>query len=719
MCEGGRLTAARTHVAGRVAEATLCIALLGLHFATRWRASESTPLRPRPFYSSDYQVALSLQLGHGFRGLDLENDTRLPAQAVKDFVELLRPDLPEKVLRRYDADPQLIPPPALASTRILELRLAALLWRAVGTRWDVIFAFYAGLSTLAAALVFLLARSLSGRLAAFLALLMFLASPMDTKWATTSIRDVCPAWFDLLALAALLWLTPTHWSGRRRLAGCFLAGAVSMIGYGWRTDALLMPALALVALLARMAAARTPARVLATAAGMLLAGVLATYAGIRGLGGDQALSSNIGFHIASYGSATRANLAGVENSFQSLRDDAQMTIDVSYHVGRLLIYGTPEYTLAARDTYLTTLRYSLFAWLRIYPKVLAGGLAGLADPGTLQGQNPRALERDRFAALAPAYAYLLDPLTLLTPILFLIGVLALLLRSEAWAGALLPGFAFLYGGVLLLVLPETKHTGPLIAVAAVVGGVGLASLFQWRAGRPLAFAPAHRRRAALLLAALVGAWALALSAAYVFCRHERRVYLADIRERAGSARPSAGVLGERLFSARIPPGAVPDPAGYLVRIRAGAAPALAVTHHRRGLGDEQTQRYYVNRSPLLPSREQTLFLVCLQGERVGDARTRVCTVRVEGDAHILSAQEVDLAGWGRPVFSTVFTEDDAWAGNPRLPPGIVATEYRGIPGADVDDLGLRPDEAREAGAPSLNTAVEASPTKAAHESTPP
>lgn len=179
---------------------------------------------------------------------------------MKDFVELLRPDLPEKILRRFNADPTLIPPPALASTRILELRLAALLWLVFGTRWDVSFAFYAGLSTLAAGLVFLFARNLSGRLAAFLALLIFLASPLDTKWATTSMHDVYPAWFDILALAALFWLTPTHWSWRRRLAGCSLAGALSMMGYGWRTDALLMPALALVALLARGASARLPLR---------------------------------------------------------------------------------------------------------------------------------------------------------------------------------------------------------------------------------------------------------------------------------------------------------------------------------------------------------------------------------------------------------------------------------------------------------------------------
>jgi len=664
------------------------------------QASDRGGLASHVFYGTDYQVALSLNLGLGFRGFDLDNDERPPARAVRNFVEQRRGGLPERVLRRFAPNARSVPPPPLTSTRILELRLAALLWRAFGTRWDAIFTFYAGLSTLVAGLVFLMARRLAGRLAGWTALVLFLASPLETFGATTRIRDFSPAWFDTIALAALLGLTSPRGPALRLAAGCFAAGAVSLLGYGWRTDGMLMPVLALAALLARLVAARVSVPTQAGAVGALAAGALGAYLGIGALGGEAALSPNIGFHIATYGNATRANLAGVENSFQSLRDDAQTVIDVSYHAGRPLLYGTPEYTLACRDTYFTTLRYGLYSWLRAYPAVFFASLGGFGEPGTLQGQSAEALRHDRIPVLAPVYRYLLDPLTALSPALFLVGVVVLLLGSDAWAGALLPAFALVYGGVLLLVLPEPKHVGPLLPVTAVVAGAGLASLLRWRRGRPFGLESPHWRRALRMLGALVAAWSVAVAGAYFLSRHERRTYLDEIRRRAQDARPSPGVLGERLFSAAVPPDAVADPVGYLLTIRAGPQPALVVTHHRRGRGDEPTQRHYVNRSPLLPSREQTLFVLCLQGGRFGDTRTHVCTARVEGDARIVAAREVGLAGWGRPVFSTVFTDEDAWAGNPRLGPGVVATEYRGIPRDGIDELGLRPAEAIQAGAPS-------------------
>ncbi|MGE0453732.1 MAG: hypothetical protein AB7O37_12600 [Vicinamibacteria bacterium] len=684
----------------RLAEAALCLALLALHFATRMQASERAGLAGHAFYGTDYQVALSLNLGRGFRGFDLDSDERPPARAVRSFFEQRRGELPARVLRRFAPDARPVAPPALATTRILELRLAALLWKAFGTRWDVVFAFYAGLSTLVAGLVFLMAARLAGRLAGWTALVLFLASPMEAFGATARIRDVSPAWFDSIALAALLWLTPPRWPARRLAAGCFAVGAVSVLGYGWRTDALLMPGLALLALLARLVAAGVPLRTQAPAAAALVAGALAAFLGIGALGGEAALSPNIGFHIATYGNATRANLAGVENSFQSLRDDAQTVMDVSYHAGRPLLYGTPEYTLACRDAYFTTLRYGLYSWLRVFPTVFFASLGGLGDPGTLQGQSAEALRHHRIPELAPAYRYLLDPLTALAPALFVVGAVALLLGSDAWAGALLPVFALVYSGVLLLVLPESKHVGPLLPVTAVVAGAGLASLLRWRRGRPLGLEAPRWRRALGMLGALVAAWAVAVAGAYFLSRHERRAYLDEIRQRARDARPSPGVLGPRLFSAAVPPGAAADPMGYLVTIRAGSQPALVVTHHRRGSGDQPTQRHYVNRSPLLPSREQTLFVLCLQGGRFGDPRTHVCTARIEGDARIVAAREVGLAGWARPVFSTVFSDEDAWAGNPRLGPGVAATEYRGIPRDGIDELGLRPAEAIQAGAPS-------------------
>src|SRR5256885_14786214 len=106
-----------------LAGAALVVALLALHFETRWYAAAvPMPERLRSFYSSDYQVALALAAGRGFSGFDLDGDPREEANAVRHFFRFRRHALPASALTRFAVGAPAAPAPAPASTRILELR---------------------------------------------------------------------------------------------------------------------------------------------------------------------------------------------------------------------------------------------------------------------------------------------------------------------------------------------------------------------------------------------------------------------------------------------------------------------------------------------------------------------------------------------------------------------------------------------------------------------
>jgi hypothetical protein len=95
----------------------------------------------------------------------------------------------------------------LATSRVLDLHVAAWLWRLFGISWPTLFAFYALVSTIANLCVFLIARRLGGSFwAGAIASLGFLASPLERYAATWSFRDTSPLWFAAVGYCLLLQL---------------------------------------------------------------------------------------------------------------------------------------------------------------------------------------------------------------------------------------------------------------------------------------------------------------------------------------------------------------------------------------------------------------------------------------------------------------------------------------------------------------------------------
>ncbi|HEV8253755.1 MAG TPA: hypothetical protein VGQ78_03300 [Vicinamibacteria bacterium] len=665
-------------------------ALLALHFWTRLHASQTLPLRVRPLYAANYETALALLAGKGFGGLDLDQDTRPEAHVVRRFLAMKRDDVPRPLFDRFAAGP--IPRPAapLAFTRVLDMYVAAGVWRLFGIRWSALFAFYAGLSAAVGLLVFFIARRVGGTVAGFLAALLFLASPFETEWAGFSIRDVSPLWFDALGFFVLLCVVDPAARTRRLLAGAWLLGSVSLVGFGWRTDGLLLPVVLLLALLLRMLEARRSWREIAGGLGAFAGGALLVAAGLRALGPRPTLGPQIGFHIAYYGNADRANLFSVEDTFQTIRDDAQSVIDTSFFTRTPLVSGTPEHGAASRRLYLETARYALFRWWEGFPGFYARALGALSAPDALQGVPFDRLEAGRLPWLKPAYRWLLDPLTRSLPVLFGVGAVVLALRSrEPATSLLLVGFSVLYAGVWLVILPETKHAGPMLLPLTVVAAAGLAGVLDVMRERTL---PRPSRRLAIFAAAALALWVVSGLAACAVSTAARAGYLARIRALAAATGGGAEERIEaRRFSATLRPGSAPDPSGYLLTIDAGARPGLLECRYVRGLGVEATRRLYLTRHRLRPSTTQHFFVICFQGGAAGDERTHVCTVTLSGDARLTSVARLDVSTWRGPLVATVLDEGRPSPGPPHLGDGVTSVEYRGVPKSDLEALGPEDD----------------------------
>jgi hypothetical protein len=682
-------------------KAAALLLVLAVHLATRLHAASLTPLVGRNFYPRDYEVALSLLAGRGFGGLEVWDDARPEARRIRRFLRQLRDDVDEKAWRSFVSGARAGEPPTLATSRVLEMRVAAGLWRWFGIRWSVLFAFYCLLSTVVAFLVFLIARRLGGGFAAgLLAMLLLAASPFETLWATAAIRDVSPFWFDTVAFAALVLLVPLGRSPAARAGCAFVAGAASTLGIGWRTDGWMVPPLALGALLALLRSERRGGREAALAVIAFVAGVL-LFGTARSLAGpSRPLSPQIGFHIAYYGNYDRSNMLGLENSFQVLRNDLYTYQQAAYYA--LVTRGVPdltywvgEYGSVCRDLYLRTLRHNAFDWLWGFPGFFMPALAGLGSPGALQGIDAELLEPSRPAWLRPAYRYLLDPLTRSLPVLFLLGALTLLVAGSRRAeAALLIGFAVIYTAAVLLVLPESKHFGPMLLPLCTVAGAGV-----WRAawlasssGRRLEAVRLVRERVltrslAMKAAAVGGALVVLVALVAAMSFLERRGYVREIERLAerGVLAPET-ILRAGLFSFTIPAGQQPDPRGFLLTIRTGPAPGMLVCWHRRGVGSEPTQRLYLTRHPLAPSRTQQFFVIGLQGGFQADPRTYRCTVTVPAGATIVESRQLDLSAWRRPIYATLFGSADWWPGSPRLPSGVQSTEGFGFPPPGMDEL---------------------------------
>jgi hypothetical protein len=701
----------------------IVLALLLFHFYTRHAAERAIPLSPgEGLYPYVYRVSLSLVAGRGFNPIAFPDTPE--AAPLREFTMMSRAELSRAEMDAYFRQPysaahdesqrRTADVPISRSnaflddfhkSRVLDIRIAALLWKWFGVRWSVYFFFYSLVSTLAALCIFFIGRQAGGYWTGVIAMLFYTACPLENEYVIRSVRDISPLWFASFGIAFATCVAGSGRSSLARMLSYIGAGAVAVIGYGWRIDALMLPPFLLAFVAGSLLIQRRRRAEILGAAGLFVLGSLIGLGGIRMLTPGGGYSPQVGFHIADYGHAARANVLGMEDSLNIFRCDINTHFDARYYAAAngLLDGGEPymsaAYGAACRAVYLDAMRYDSWQIVSRFPLFLFRALRG-------SGLKDLPINTDYFApppkwpaGLSLVRRIVLDPLYGLTPYLTIIGIMATLFWVRpVMVAALTTALLFFYAAILLSVLPEYKHTGLLILPISILSGLAVTSIANrsWR--------QAQWKRGGLVAAVAVGVWCVACGVAYPYSLSRRADLIASIRRISADAPEAGGLVGPRLFMVRRGAGDLPDRVGYLLEIDAGPNPGWL---HCRSLRRTDDTRFYESSHKLFANRKQYFFMTSYLGA-IGGSLSFDNTIVLDGDARIVSARKVDLSNWKGLEVSTVFYDGEHSPGSP----SINAVSNRAIYGTppQLDDNLLTADEDLRMAGGRVHQLVASSPS---------
>ena len=695
--------------------AVLAVVLL-CHWFTRVESIRQIELDQRQFWADTFRYSLSALAGQGLRPVRFAGVPQsIPLQK---FLSLRSASLSREEFDAYFSLPESAPltPPVgitdisdehlpwpLYTTRILDLWTATGLWWLFGIRWDVLFLFYAGLSTVACFCFFLIGRGLSSNgWVGLVAAGAYSVMPIEISYTAYSPRDISPLWFAAPAWAALACLVgcQTGWIGS--MLACLFAGFLAALGLGWRHDALVtVMSVAGLAGPALLFAGRGWAKALGGTVACLLA-VLVTRFAIASLCPVIPQGSGVGFHMASYAEETRCNLFHIENSMGVSRDDLQVILRVAQrrmeegleplsfdpqHCHE--IYG-PDHARISRELFFESFQLNLPVWLSHAPNFIWRSLQAtrLADlPLASTGHAPE-LDPKRTRKPMSWWLAIQKWLAGAVPVLALVGALRVCfplpwhdLRG-AWLLRGLVGFLFGYMLILFFVLPEEKHAGPLLLPMAILTAEALAFLLGL--GDPVRlgvlaseFTVRRITTMGLVVIGLVVVWQLVSIKAVEISTNARRLQVGkayDLAEKADWETNSGDpVRQEWIREGELRKKAVAilawvqaDESGVRLACREGTFghPKPLVQYH------DSPSRLFTTWHRV-PDGEPSLFVITLPGQALfGDERGDIVRLEILGNGKILrtallelsNAPEGDKLSWLR----TLVTMGENQPGSPRL-----------------------------------------------------
>lgn len=662
----------------------LLAVLLAAHLGMRIGLHRVSPLSGSHNYDRTYGVSLSLMAGRGFH--DIALDESAASAPIQEFCDLKRSQISREEFAAYVASkPDTARDPyydrffALASIRVLDVRLAALLWSIFGIDRQVLAVFYSLFSTAACACVFLIARKLTGSGWAGLAAAgLMTLSPIEAFLNTWSWRDVSPMWFTAFSLAWFAWALDRWRRPSANAASYLVLGILAVAGIGWRIDSLLLAPFLAGCVAVRLIAARRGWRQSIVCAACFVAAALGTRGAIMSLGPQQIQTPSIGFHMAVYSDFPRSKLLGIENTFQAMFSDMQ-TVDYVRQVYRADYpdrerpqYLSPQYCDLCRAMFLEQMNYNLFNWIYRFPRFYFRCLAGLDTQSMIGEIGSRQIQQGLQSPLLQCFRCG-DRLGHTMPWLFFAGVLATLGAGRRRLTAMLVLlFSVYYAGIMFLVLPDQKHLGVFLVPLYTFAGAGvwaIARLFVRATWRKIAkmewLAPV--RQMAVAGAAVAVMWGLACIAARAHSVAKREELLQAIEARAiyGVDAPET-LRGERNFTVAIRPDNGEDASGFLLKISAGDKPGLLVCRQIYFPRDwaHLWGRELITRHKLSPNREQSFFVSCLHGPKLGDPCPHTCTVEIDGGARIMRCTRVGMADWNHAQIATLFYDGQRSPGSP-------------------------------------------------------
>jgi hypothetical protein len=673
----------------RILKGTLVLALLVIHFFSRQHTAMTMGHQVDFYhdthnYVSSYRCSLSLLAGKGFQNLGLPRDqASAEGEPIVGFFSLKREKISPNEFEAYLNTPDAEPSPASPAepSRILDIYFTAILWKVFGISWPVYFNAACLASAFCCLLIFLMTRKLTGSFwAGILASVLFFAFPFENDYAIRSVRDISPLWFASVGFGSFICVVDSAKSRKWNLLTYFALGALSIVGEGWRPDAILVAPLLLAGLVVFLFIRHRNYRLSLAAACLFLAGGTITHKLIQFMGPKDQDASGAVFHVAQYGDSSRCNLIGLENSFQTEREDLQTIYNAAWfqkmnHPGVAFVPLNRQYGVVCREMYLAGMKYHLYQYLSFWPEFYLRAIGAFSHRGQIQGEDLGTLQQSRMHWALPVYKYL-DRLILILPSLHFVGILTFYwIGRERIRGSFLILFCIYYSVILFAVLPENKHVGQLLLSMAVTGGMGLWGLARFARFFILRFdlreltlvIPKQVRLVGYACLGVAGCWALACFVAHPYCVRQRDHYVNAIRELAAHAVDAKySIKDPRVFSVSIGPGKPNPPTGYFLTILASDNPGLLECRHVHFPAYPTTEgRVFVTRHKLYPARLQYFAVSCIHSpEFGGDIRPYTCTVTVPSGCSLVGCRRLDLSNWKKLPFSTIICDGEHFPGSP-------------------------------------------------------
>ena len=653
---------------GYAAFAILTLLLL-VHFSLRYAVTNALPLESRHFYPALYNVALSLAGGTGLKSLTL--DETIPSHApVIRFLKLQKASLTADEFAAFmGSRPVRERVTVFAQNRLFEFRVASWLWRAFGISWNVLALFYIAVSTVSCWCVYALCAHLTGqRRGGLLGAALYAVMPCEIGHSVWSIRDANPTWFTIFALTFCLCVAGRFRSRRLNWISYFALGALSLVGLGWRSDALLIPGLTALGLMIALRRdhrgwKHSLAAFLLFAGGILSIYILLTAQDVTHEDFAPAWTT----HIAVYADEARTNIGRYEKSYQMLFEDATVSANVYRWLQKPVTYLGAEYARATTEMLMHEASYNMFNWINGFPKIwgrIIWERCGNSYGSFHLAPWPDGKANPPIRAVLGATSFLMQRYWIVVLLAF---AGALLVSPHLAEASLLGFFSAYYAALYWLMLPLQKHVTPMSLPAAVAfalaGCVVLASFT--RAGRSVATNFLRRRWKKALVSFLLGA-AVFLGVREAARWHSTSVradYLDEIQRRFGKglaaddsiAHPQKARLG---FAA----GPLKKDRGYCWEISTDGRGGILALWMRRPINSSRSLF-------AIPEGQRKVFFysTCTQflTGSVVDTPLDVVVTLPPG-AKFESCRRFELDGWKTLPFSTVFYPGQRAPGSPRL-----------------------------------------------------
>ena len=638
--------------------------ILLVHFGLRYSVNQCLPLESKHFYPDLYNIALSLTGETGLKTFAL--DGKIPAHApVIRFLSLKQASLTTDEFSAFLASkPALGAVTVFARNRLFEFRVASWLWRIFGISWGVIAIFYIIVSTLCCLCIFFLCTHLTGnKWCGLLGAAFYAVLPCEMVHSVWSIRDANPTWFTILALTFCLCVAGRFQSQWVNACSYFLLGVLSLIGLGWRSDAILIPGLTLLGLLIVLRRQHRKWKHCISALTLFAVGIACVYTSLLAqITTKEEFSPAWITHIAVYADNPRANIGGYENSYQMFFDDGTVISNVYRWVNKTVPYLGTEYARACTQMLWHEASYNMFNWIDGFPLLWGQKIwEGCGDSyGSFQLRFEAEPVRDGFELIrAFMKRYWI--------VLILAFAGAFLFSPHPPEALLLAFFSVYYTALYWVMLPMEKHITPMSLPAAVAFAFASCAVITplTAAGRSTAVQSMQRRwkSGLTLLILTLTLFLISREVARWHSTSVRASYVSLIRDRSSKGLTADdNIKSPQKAILSFPPGTLEKDRGYCWKIHAyGQGGILALWMRRPTFSG-------VSFFPIPAGQDEVFFYsTCTQYlvHPVVDAPLDVVVVLQPG-MKFESCRSFDLDGWKTLPFSTVFYPGQTAAGSPRI-----------------------------------------------------